>query len=78
MPSHAAKHVTGWSPLAGIASPIVLATTSILVASSRPEYSHVTQTVSELGTVGRRGAIYMNWLGVIPAGALVLLSVTIL
>jgi len=45
---------------------------------SRPEYSYVAQTLSELGTVGRRGAIYMNWLGVIPAGALVLLSLTIL
>jgi len=45
---------------------------------SRPEYSYLAQTLSELGTVGRRGAIYMNWLGVIPAGALVLLSLTIL
>ena len=66
--------VITWSAFAGIASPIVLATTTMFVASARPEYSHLTQTLSELGTVGRRGAAAMNWLGVIPSGALVLVS----
>lgn len=64
-----------WLALAGVASPIVLATVTIVVAQQRPDYSHLTHTLSELGTVGRPAAVWMNRLGVVPAGVLVLLSV---
>ena len=63
-----------WLALAGVASPIVLATATIAVAQQRLDYSHLTQTLSELGTVGRPAAAWMNRLGVVPAGLLVLLS----
>lgn len=42
---------------AGVASPIVLATATFVVAGQRPEYSHSRQILSELGTVGRTGAM---------------------
>lgn len=58
--------------LTGVASPIFLASAAIAVASGRPEYSHLRQTLSELGTVGRPGAFWMNWFGIVPAGALML------
>jgi hypothetical membrane protein len=63
-----------WLALAGVASPIALATATIVVAQQRPDYSHLTQPLSELGTVGRPAAVWMNRLGVVPAGLLVLLS----
>ena len=60
-----------WPALAGIGSPIVLATAAVVVGAGRPEYSHLRQTLSELGAVGRPGAVWMNRLGILPAGALV-------
>ena len=56
-----------WLVLAGVASPIILFVASMAVAAGRPEYSHLRQTFSELGTRGRPGAIWMNWLGIVPA-----------
>jgi hypothetical protein len=50
--------------LAGVASPIILFVASMAVAAERSEYSHLRQTLSELGTRGRPGAIWMNWLGI--------------
>jgi hypothetical protein len=43
-----------------------------MVALKRPEYSHLRQTLSELGAVGRPGAVWMDRLGILPAGVLVL------
>ena len=60
-----------WLVLAGVASPIILFVASTAVAAGRPEYSHLRQTLSELGTRGRPGAIWMNWLGIVPAGFLI-------
>src|SRR5262245_12307945 len=59
---------------AGFVSPIVLATAAIIVASQRPSYSHLTNTLSELGMVGVPGALWMNAAGIIPAGLLVTAS----
>jgi hypothetical membrane protein len=63
-----------WLGLSGILSPAILVMTTLVVASGLPEYSHVRQTLSELGTVGREGAVWMNLGGIIPAGVLVAAS----
>ena len=68
------KYIDACFAVAGIASPIVLATTAIIVASQRPDYSHVRNTLSELGTVGAPAAAWMNSAGIIPAGFLVTAS----
>jgi hypothetical protein len=52
----------------------VLSAAVILVAGRRPEYSHLRQTISELGTAGQASAAWMNWAGIIPAGVLVVLA----
>lgn len=56
--------------LAGLASPAVLAIATIAIAAGRPDYSHVRDTISELGAVGRPGAVLMRFAGIVPAGAL--------
>jgi hypothetical protein len=61
-----------WLVLAGVASPMFLTIATVVVAAGRPDYLHVRQTPSELGAVGRAGAVWMNRLGIVPAGALVL------
>jgi len=66
--------ISRWLSLAGVASPCLLATTTVIIAARRPEYSHLRQTISELGEVGKPGAVWMNVFGVVPAGALVALS----
>jgi len=60
--------------LAGLASPIVLAAATILVAAGRPDYSPVRDAISELAAVGRPGGALARWLGVIPAGVLTALA----
>src|SRR5215467_8490071 len=59
---------------AGMASPIVLATAAILVAWPRPDYSHLRNTLSELGMAGAPAAAWMNYAGIVPAGLLVSVS----
>jgi len=68
------KYVDICFAIAGVASPIVLATAAIIIASHRPEYSHVRNTLSELGMVGAPDAAWMNAAGIIPAGILVTAS----
>lgn len=67
------RDLRAWLALAGVASPIVLAIATIVVAAGRPDYSHLRQTLSELGAVGRPGAVWMNRLGIFPAGVPVLI-----
>jgi hypothetical membrane protein len=64
------RRIGRWLPASGIASPLVLATATLLVAARRPDYSHIHHTLSELGSVGRPGAAWMNYGGIIPAGVL--------
>ena len=71
-PHRAKRDLLSWLALAGVGSPIVLTIATVMVALGRPEFSHLRQTLSELGTVGRPGAVWMNRLGILPAGALVL------
>ena len=68
------KYIDVCLVLAGVASPIVLATTATIVAAQRPEYSHLKNTLSELGMVGAPGAAWMNAAGIVPAGILVAAS----
>jgi len=68
------KDLQLYSAFAGVASPIVLAATTIVVAQQRPEYSHIRNTLSELGMVGAPNATWMNLAGIIPAGILVTLA----
>jgi hypothetical membrane protein len=60
--------------LAGLASPLVLAIATIAIAAGRPDYSHLRNTISELGAVGRPGAVLMRFAGNATAGALAALA----
>jgi len=62
------------APLAGLASPILLASVTLLVAAGRPDYSPVRDAISELAAVGRPGGVIARWLGVVPAGVLTALA----
>ncbi len=62
------KSLDMWSAVAGIASPLLLTAATILVASQRPEYSQLRNTLSDLGAVGAPNAVWMNWGGIVPAG----------
>ncbi len=54
----------------GVAGPVLFTSVVILCAALRPEYSHVSQFMSELGETGGSHASLMNFLGFIPSGLL--------
>jgi hypothetical membrane protein len=56
--------------LGGVAGPALFASVVIVCAELRPEYSHATQFISELGESGGSHASLMNFLGFIPSGLL--------
>jgi hypothetical membrane protein len=56
--------------LGGVAGPALFASVVILCAALRPEYSHVTQFMSELGESGGANAGLMNFVGFVPSGLL--------
>jgi len=60
--------------LGGIAGPVLFALIVIVSAELRPEYSHVSQFMSELGETGSRTQALMNFAGFLPSSLLVLLS----
>jgi hypothetical membrane protein len=60
--------------LAGLLSPVFLALATIAVAAQRPDYSHVANTLSELGSAGRPNALWMNYAGIIPSGVLTMIA----
>ena len=62
------------SAIGGILSPLVLASIAAIVSSHRPDYSHLRNTLSDLGAVGAPNAVLMDWGGVIPAGLLTAFS----
>src|SRR5215469_1038509 len=59
-----------WLVLAGVASPIILFVASMAVAAVRSIRTFVKRSVS-WARGGRPGAIWMNWLGIVPAGFLI-------
>lgn len=54
--------------LCGILAPVLWASAIILCGSRRPEYSHLTQYISELGERGSSTEILMRYLGFVPTG----------
>ena len=56
--------------LGGVAGPALFASVVVLCAALRPEYSHITQVMSELGETGGLHAPLMNAAGFVPSGLL--------
>jgi hypothetical membrane protein len=54
--------------LGGVTGPVVFALVTIVAAAFRPDYSHLTNTISELGAAGTPYAAFMNYAGFVPAG----------
>ncbi len=54
--------------LCGILAPLLWASAIILCGSKRPEYSHFTQYISELGERGSSTEVLMRYLGFVPTG----------
>ncbi|NTU81059.1 MAG: DUF998 domain-containing protein [Chloroflexales bacterium] len=52
----------------GVAGPILFSVITIVAAALRPDYSHITSFISELGASGTPHAPLMNYLGFVPAG----------
>lgn len=59
--------------LGGVLGPVLFASIVILCAAWRPDYSHVTQFISELGETGSAHSFLMNAGGFIPKGVLIAL-----
>ncbi len=56
--------------LGGALGPALFSVVVLYSASLRPEYSHVTQFISELGATGTPQASLMNYAGFLPGGIL--------
>jgi hypothetical membrane protein len=56
--------------LGGLAGPIVFVFLVVLCGALRPDYSHVTQLMSELGESGSSHASLMNFFGFVSSGVL--------
>jgi len=67
MKEAALKYLT----LGGIAGPVLFTTVTLICASLRPDYNHISQFISELGATGTGNAIIMNWIGFIPSGLMI-------
>ena len=59
--------------LGGVVGPLLFTLTTVICASLRPGYSHISQFISELGATGSPNAYLMNFAGFIPAGLMVAL-----
>lgn len=57
--------------LGGVAGPVLFIAVLILSAGLRPNYSHATQFISELGARGTQHASIMNFAGFVPSGLLI-------
>ena len=60
--------------LGGIAGPVLFGLIVAVSAKLRPEYSHFSQFMSELGETGSRTQALMNFVGFLPSALLILLS----
>jgi hypothetical membrane protein len=56
--------------LGGVAGPVLFALITAVSAALRPDYSHTTSFISELGASGTPYAPSMNYLGFVPTGLL--------
>lgn len=64
--------MTRYLALGGVAGPVVFVTTTLICASLRPGFDHMTQFISELGANGSPHAAVMNYAGFFPTGVLFL------
>lgn len=56
--------------LGGVAGPVLFTAVVIVCGALRPDYSHATQFISELGARGTSRAALMNFAGFVPTGLL--------
>lgn len=56
--------------LGGILGPLVFVVAVVNCGFLRPDYSHVTQFINELGATGTPNAALMNYAGFVPGGVL--------
>jgi hypothetical protein len=54
--------------LGGVAGPVVFTLATLVCSALRPDYSHLTRFISELGANGTPYASLMNYAGFVPAG----------
>lgn len=54
--------------LGGVAGPVLFTAMVVLCGALRPDYTHLTQFISELGESGGSRAWLMNFFGFIPSG----------
>ena len=57
--------------LAGVIGPVLFTLITVICASLRPGYSHISQFISELGATGSPNAQFMNFAGFIPTGLMI-------
>lgn len=69
--SPAAARRTRLLALGGLAGPLVFAVVVVVCAARRPEYSHATRFISELGARGTPNAMVMNLAGFVLTGLLI-------
>lgn len=60
--------------LGGVLAPVLFAMAVVVSAELRPDYSHYSQFMSELGETGGRSATVMNFAGFFSTGLLVFLA----
>jgi hypothetical membrane protein len=59
--------------LCGIFAPVLLLSAVLIAGSLHPDYSHISQAISELGAQGAPYRSILNFVGLVPAGILTLL-----
>ena len=57
--------------LGGVTGPVLFVVVLFFCGSLRPDYSHATQFISELGATGTENAALMNFAGFLPSGLLI-------
>lgn len=60
--------------LGGITGPILFAMVALICAELRPDYSHTSQFINELGGTSGPNAVLMNYAGFMVAGIFIFLS----
>jgi hypothetical membrane protein len=58
--------------LGGVVGPLLFTLTTVICASLRPGYSHISEFISELGATGSPNAYLMNFAGFIPSGLMII------
>tara|TARA_R110002049_G_scaffold240425_1_gene414029 strand:+ start:306333 stop:306968 length:636 start_codon:yes stop_codon:yes gene_type:complete len=59
--------------LGGIVGPVLFSASVVITAGVRTDYSHITHFISELGATGTPTEEWMNFVGFVPSGILIVL-----